>query len=235
MKNEDYIKLANKLNVSFKDIKLLKKALTHRSFLNENRKLAHEHNERLEFLGDAVLELVITDHLFRAYSNRPEGDLTSFRSAIVCTSSLAEASRELDLGKYLRLSHGEALTGGRDKDYILANTFEALLGAIYIEHGYPKCAKFLEKILIPKIKRIVKLRLDINSKTKFQEIAQAKFGRTPNYRVLKETGPHHDRIFKIGVYIGNKRMGVGEGPNKQSAEELAAQEALKQIESNNSN
>ncbi|MBD3329285.1 ribonuclease III [Candidatus Dojkabacteria bacterium] len=229
MDKKEYIELAKRLEVEFKDINLLIKALTHRSYINENRKKAHEHNERLEFLGDAVLELAITEYLFKKYQQRPEGDLTSFRSAIVCTDSLAMASRRLDLGKYLRLSHGEAITGGRDKDYILANTFEALLGAVYLEHGYDKCYDFVEKVLVPKIDRIVKLRLDINSKTKFQEVAQARFGKTPSYRVLKELGPDHDRIFTIGVYVGNKKMGTGKGPNKQSAEEIAAKEALDSI------
>jgi len=221
--------LAKKLKIKFNDIELLQRALTHRSYLNENRSV-DKSNERLEFLGDAVLELIISDFLYRKYPNRPEGDLTSFRSAIVRTESLAEASRELDYGKYLKMAKGEEESGGRDKDYILANTFEAVLGAIYIDQGYDTCQKLVSKVLISKIDNIVKHRLDIDSKTKIQEVAQSKFGKTPTYEVLKEHGPDHNKKFVVGVKIGSKIIGKGRGSSKQKAEEAAATKGLKYIE-----
>lgn len=221
--------LAKKLGIEFNDISLLERALTHRSFLNENRSV-DKSNERLEFLGDAVLELIVSDYLFREYPNRPEGELTSFRSAIVRTESLAEASRELNFGKYLRLAKGEEESGGRDKDYILANTFEAILGAIYIDQGYQECKDLVTKILISKIDHIVEHRLDIDGKTKIQEMAQAKLGKTPTYVVLQETGPDHDKEFIVGVKIGKKILGKGKGTSKQRAEEAAAQKAIEYLE-----
>ena len=221
--------LAKELNIKFNDISLLERALTHRSYLNENRD-TDKNNERLEFLGDAVLELIISTHLYENYPDRPEGDLTSFRSAIVRTESLAEASRELGYGKYLRLARGEAETGGRDKDYILANTFEAVLGAIYIDQGLDKCKDLVNQVLISKIDNIVKNRLDIDSKTKIQEMAQAKFKLTPEYEVVEENGPDHDKEFIVIVKIGDKIVGKGKGSSKQRAEEDAATEGLKYIQ-----
>jgi ribonuclease-3 len=221
--------LAKKLKLQFNNIELLERALTHRSYLNENRSV-DKSNERLEFLGDAVLELIISDYLYREYSNRPEGELTSFRSAIVRTESLAKASREMGYGKYLRMAKGEEESGGRDKDYILANTFEAVLGAIYIDQGYEPCKELVTRILISKIDNIVENRLDIDSKTKIQEVAQSKFGKTPTYIVLKEHGPDHNKKFVVGVKIGNKVIGKGRGASKQKAEEAAAQKGLKYIE-----
>lgn len=221
--------LAKELGVQFKDISLLKRALTHRSFLNENREVERS-NERLEFLGDAVLELIVSTYLYNEYPDRPEGDLTSFRSAIVRTESLAKASRELGYGKYLRMAKGEEESGGRDKDYILANTFEAILGAIYIDQGYEVCKTLVTKTLISKMDHIVEHRLDIDSKTKIQEVAQAKYSLTPTYKVLKEYGPDHDKKFVVAVTLGKKIIGKGEGSSKQRAEEAAAEEGLKNIE-----
>lgn len=221
--------LAKKLNIKFNDISLLERALTHRSYLNENRDI-DKNNERLEFLGDAVLELIVSKYLYENYPDRPEGDLTSFRSAIVRTESLADASRELEYGKYLRLAKGEEETGGRDKDYILANTFEAVLGAIFIDQGLEKCRDLVNRVLISKIDNIVENRLDIDSKTKIQEIAQAKFKSTPVYEVVEEKGPDHDKEFTVIVKIGNKVVGKGKGGSKQKAEEDAATEGLKYIE-----
>lgn len=221
--------LQKKLGIKFNDPALLERALTHRSFLNENRSV-DKSNERLEFLGDAVLELIVSDYLYREYPDRPEGDLTSFRSALVRTESLAIASRELDYGKYLSLAKGEEESGGRDKDYILANTFEAVLGAIYIDQGYTECKNLVTKVLISKIANIVENRLDIDSKTRIQEVAQAKYGRTPTYVVLKEHGPDHNKKFVVGVKIGNKIIGKGRGSSKQRAEEASAKKGLKYIE-----
>jgi ribonuclease-3 len=221
--------LAKELNIQFNDFSLLKRALTHRSYLNENRGV-EKSNERLEFLGDAVLELIISDYLYKKYPNRPEGDLTSFRSAIVRTESLAEASRELNYGKYLRMAKGEEESGGRDKDYILANTFESVLGAIYIDQGYEVCKDLVERILISKIDYIVEHRLDIDSKTKIQERAQAEYKETPTYEVIEEHGPDHDKEFVVVVKIGDRVLGQGKGASKQKAEEAAAENGLKYIE-----
>lgn len=221
--------LEKKLNIHFNNLELLERALTHRSYLNEHRSI-DKSNERLEFLGDAVLELIVSDYLYRKYANRPEGELTSFRSAIVRTESLANASREMGYGKYLKMAKGEEESGGRDKDYILANSFEAVLGAIYIDQGYQSCKKLVTDILISKIDNIVEKRLDIDSKTKIQEVAQSKYSKTPTYVVLKEHGPDHNKKFVVGVKIGNKVIGKGRGASKQKAEEAAAQKGLKYIE-----
>ena len=221
--------LAKILGIQFNDISLLDRALTHRSYLNENKDTL-KHNERLEFLGDAVLELIVSGHLYNSYPDRPEGDLTSFRSALVRTESLADASRELNYGKYLKLAKGEEESGGRDKDYILANTFEAVLGAIYIDQGYDKCKELVERILITKIDYIVKNRLEIDGKTKIQEMAQAKYRLTPTYEVVEETGPDHDKKFVVAIKLGKKTIGIGKGASKQKAEEAAAQKGIEYIE-----
>ncbi len=221
--------IEQKLNLNFKDKDLFKKSLTHRSFLNENKGEDLKHNERLEFLGDAVLELIVSEYLFDKYPERAEGDLTSFRAAVVRTDSLAKISRELNIGAYLLMSKGEEMTGGRDKDYLLANTFEAILGAIYLDQGYTAVRNFVVKHLIPQIENIVKYRLDIDAKTKLQERAQSLFKRTPVYTVIKEKGPDHSKTFTVKVSINRKTYGMGEGISKQKAEEGAAVEALKKI------
>jgi ribonuclease-3 len=221
--------LAKKLGIQFNEDSLLERALTHRSYLNENRTVENS-NERLEFLGDAVLELIVSEYLYSRYPNREEGDLTSFRSAIVRTESLAEASRELDYGKYLRMAKGEEESGGREKDYILANTFEAVLGAIYIDQGFNTCKELINRVLISKIDNIVKNRLDIDNKTKIQELAQAKFQLTPTYQVVEEHGPDHDKTFVVIVKIGEKTIGRGKGGSKQKAEEAAAEKGVEYIE-----
>lgn len=226
----DIKELLKKLQIEYKNIELYSEALTHRSFLNENRNVKISHNERLEFLGDAVLELIISEFLFEKYPDRPEGDLTSFRAALVKTESLAQISRELELGMYLRMSKGEEVTGGRDKDFLLANTFEAVLGAIYLDLGYIQCKNLVYQVLIPKLEGVVENRSDIDFKTKFQELAQAKYKVTPIYKVLSEQGPDHDKSFTMGVYIHDKEFGKGQGSSKQRAEEEAAQQALEIID-----
>lgn len=220
--------LAKSLNVKFHNIRLLETALTHRSYLNENRNIK-EHNERLEFLGDAVLELLVTQYLFDHCPDKAEGELTSFRSASVKTDTLAEISRSLKFGQYLLMSKGEERTGGRDKDYLLANTFEAVLGALYLDQGISTCKKFLEKVLFPKVDTIIKNRLDIDPKTQFQERAQELYKETPSYKVIKESGPDHEKTFVVGVFINKKKFGEGRGNSKQKAEEEAAQKALKGV------
>ncbi|MBD3363082.1 ribonuclease III [Candidatus Dojkabacteria bacterium] len=221
-------KLEQSLEIEFKDIKLLKNALIHRSYLNEaNQKDELSNNERLEFLGDAVLELIVTEYLFIQYPKRPEGDLTSFRAATVKTETLAQVSRELDLGKYLYISKGEDLTHGRSKPYILANTFEALLGAIYEDQGYEKAKEFVYNKLIPKIKNIVKYRLDIDNKSKLQEISQEILHITPVYKLVKAEGPDHNKTFVMKIVIGERTFEKGTGKSKQEAEQDAAKSALK--------
>ena len=218
------------MGLTFKDKELLKRSLTHRSFLNENKKEDLKNNERLEFLGDAVLELVISEYLFHEYPDRPEGELTSFRAAVVKTDNLAMISKELNLGKYLLMSKGEEMTGGREKDYLLANTFEAIIGALYLDQGYNAVKDFLTKHLIPQIGTIVEYRLDIDAKTKLQEITQGIFKTTPIYKITNEKGPDHDKIFTVEVMIKGKVYGRGSGVTKQKAEDSAAAEALKKVD-----
>jgi ribonuclease-3 len=224
---DSYQDLEKILGLEFKNKELLLNAITHRSYLNEHKEEAFDNNERLEFLGDAVLELIISDHLFHTYPDNPEGDLTSFRSAAVRTESLAEESRRMGIGEYLRMSKGEYESGGSDKDYLLANTYEAILGAIYKDQGYDVAKDFVFRTLVPKIKDIVENRLDIDCKTKIQELIQAKFKVTPTYEVIKEEGPDHDKKFVVGVMINDKVIGEGDGPSKQKAEENAASNGIK--------
>ena len=218
------------IGINFEDKELIRKALTHRSYLNENRGEDLENNERLEFLGDAVLELIISDHLFHTYPDNPEGDLTSFRSAAVRTESLAEESRKMGLGEYLRMSKGEYESGGSDKDYLLANTYEAILGAIYLDQGYEACKKLIYETLLTKLDDIIKNRSDIDSKTKIQELTQSLYKVTPVYEVLKEEGPDHDKTFTVVVKVEDRVIGEGIGSSKQKAEEQAASSGVRYLE-----
>lgn len=212
------------------NITLFEEAFTHRSYVNEVKKTEPKnHNERLEFLGDAVLELIISEHLFRTYGDRPEGELTSFRAATVRTETLARVAKQLGYGNYLSMSVGEENTGGREKDYLLANTFESVLGAIYLDQGFEVCVEFIGKTLIPIISEIVEKRLDIDPKTKFQEIAQEIYKVTPTYKVVSEEGPDHNKTFTMAVYINDTEMGNGVGASKQKAEEQAASSALDKL------
>lgn len=221
--------LLNIIGIKYKNINLYIEAFTHKSYLNDNKNEKLSHNERLEFLGDAVLELIISEYLFSHYPNRSEGDLTSFRAALVKTESLAQSAKDLNFGQYLLLSKGEETTGGRSKDYLLANSFEAVLGAIYLDLGYDISKIFVYKNLIPKLKNIVKNRLDIDAKTKFQEKAQEILKHTPVYKVISEKGPDHDKMFTMGVYVNNIEYGRGTGSSKQKAEEEAAKIGLNNL------
>jgi ribonuclease-3 len=223
-------KLEKSLGFEFKDKNLLVNALTHRSYLNEIPTFPLPHNERMEFLGDAVLELIISRYLYNKYPERPEGELTSFRSAIVKTKSLADASIELGYSDYILMSSGEENTGGRTREHILANTFEAVLGAIYLDQGFEAAEEFLQKVLLPKMEDIVRLRLDIDNKSKFQEVVQEILKVTPEYKLVEENGPDHDKTFTMGVFVNEKEMGRGAGRSKQEAEQNAATEALKKME-----
>lgn len=220
--------LEKKINVIFKNKILLKNAMIHRSYLNENKDAdIKENNERLEFLGDAVLELIITEYLFNNFPEKKEGELTSFRAATVKTTSLAESAEKIDLGSFLYLSKGEEMTGGRNRPYILANTFEALTGAIYLDQGLDKTKDFLQRKLFRKLKLIIEKRLDIDDKSKLQEISQDQIGVTPIYECVSATGPDHDKQFLMEVKIKNRIFGKGSGRNKQEAEQNAAKFAVK--------
>lgn len=215
-----------KINITFHNKNLLKQAFLHRSYLNENKWLKMEHNERLEFLGDAVIELVVTEYLYTKYPKKTEGDLTSYRAALVNTSTLSTVATGLSMNDYLLLSKGEAKDTGRARQYILANTYESLVGALYLDQGYESAKNFISKTLLPLTDDIVKKRLWQDSKSYFQELAQEKLGITPQYKTIEEKGPDHAKHFVVGVYLGEELAGKGEGKSKQEAEQSAAQNAL---------
>jgi ribonuclease-3 len=221
----DISPLEEKIKTNFKDKNLLLQALTHRSYINENPKWLLDHNERLEFLGDAVLELVVTEHLYRTYQN-PEGELTNWRAALVNAVMLAEISKVFDLNNFILLSRGEAKDMGRARQYILANAMEAVIGAIYLDQGYEKSAEFIHNFILSELPRIIENNLYRDAKSLFQEKAQEQVGITPNYEVIHEWGPDHARQFKVGVYLGKDLVAEGEGPSKQEAQQKAAEGAL---------
>lgn len=220
--------LAKHIGVDFSDIGLLEKACTHRSYLNENKTSGMEHNERLEFLGDAVLELVVTSFLYRKYPQKAEGALTSFRSAIVNTVSLTKVAEHIGLNDYILLSKGEKKDTGRARSIILANTVEAVIGAIYLDQGYDSAANFISNYILNliDIEEIVANKAWIDAKSRFQEKAQEKVGITPSYKTLNETGPDHNKKFTLGVFLGDVQVATGIGPSKQEAEQKAAERAL---------
>lgn len=226
----DFAGVEEILHIKIEDKSLFQTAFTHRSYLNEHQDYSLPSNERLEFLGDAVLQLVSSKYLYNKYPDQPEGKLTNYRAATVCTTSLAEESERLNYGKFLLLSNGEDQSGGRTSEYILANTFEAVLGALYIEKGIEFCHKFIEKELLYKIEDIVKNELYKDPKSKFQEKAQELRGITPNYEVLESWGADHERTFKVGVYLEKQLYGEGIGSSKQKAQQEAAQNALDKLE-----
>ena len=223
---KDFSKLEKTLNLSFKNKDLLIQAFCHRSFLNENPDLHLEHNERLEFLGDAVLELVVTGSLYQNYPKKAEGELTNWRAALVNAKMLSQIANNLGVNDFLLLSRGEEKELGKARQYILANTFEALIGAIYLDQGYKVCQKFIEKYLITELPHIIEAGLFRDAKSCFQEEAQERAGITPNYKVLEEWGPDHAKHFIIGVFLNNELVAKGEGSSKQEAELAAAKNAL---------
>lgn len=212
--------------VQFRDKDLLKQAFTHRSYLNENPESDFKHNERLEFLGDAVLELVVTESLYKNYPDKPEGELTMWRAALVNARMLAIVAKDLNLGDYLLLSHGESRETGKARDYILANATEALLGALYLDQGLKVCTMVIEQYVLSKLPQVLKEKLFEDAKSQFQELAQEKTGITPSYQVLREWGPDHEKHFQVGVTIGKDLIATGEGTSKQEAEQEAAKAAL---------
>lgn len=221
-------KIEEKLEIRIKRTELFQEAFTHRSYLNEHGDYSLPSNERLEFLGDAILQFLTSEHLFQKFQKLPEGEMTNIRAALVCTRSLAEESKRLNYGDFLLLSKGEESSGGRSREYILANTFEAALGAIYLnENDLETCRKFLITNLFYKAKEIVESGDFKDFKSNFQELTQEKVGITPTYKVLEEWGPDHDKIFKVGVFTEKKLEGEGSGQSKQEAEQAAAKEALR--------
>jgi ribonuclease-3 len=223
---KDFSTLEKKLGLNFGNKDLLTQAFTHRSYLNENPSFNLEHNERLEFLGDAVIELIVTEYLYKQYPEKPEGDLTNWRAALVNAKMLTSVAEELGFNDFLLLSRGEAKEGGKARAYILANTFEALLGALYLDSGYKPADEFIKKYLLKNLSNIIKDGSYKDSKSKFQEEAQERASVTPNYKVMKESGPDHEKSFVVGVFLGDELVAEGEGSSKQEAEEAAAKKAI---------
>jgi ribonuclease-3 len=226
MPKEDFSALEQVLGVTFQNVDTLRQALVHRSYLNEHPDFPLGHNERLEFLGDAVLELVVTENLYQNYEN-PEGELTNWRAALVNADMLSELCQKLEIEPYLHLSKGES----KDKDskarkYILANAFEAIIGAIYLDQGWDGAKKFVMERVLCELPRILKNQLYIDPKSRFQEAAQEHLGITPSYKVLSETGPDHEKKFEVGVFLGKEQVAAGLGTSKQEAQVAAAQAGI---------
>jgi ribonuclease III len=223
----DFSSFEKKTKINFKDKNLLKQAFIHRSYINENPSEGLSHNERLEFLGDAVLELAVTDFLYRKYPSYTEGELTSVRSALVNAIIISEVATDAGMNDYLLLSKGESKDKGKARQYILANTYEAFIGAVYMDQGYDVAVKFLEASLLPKTDEIVNKKLWRDAKSLVQEKAQEFASVTPAYRVLNESGPDHDKHFTVGIFFAGTLIAEGKGKSKQEAEQKAAEAALK--------
>ncbi len=224
MKSDIHIFLES-VSIVPKNIDFYLQAVTHRSYLNENKEHHLKHNERLEFLGDAVLELVVTKYLFENFSH-PEGELTSWRSALVCGEMLYRVAKEIGIEEYLLMSKGEKKDTGRARQYLLANSIEAFIGAIYLDYGYEESEKFIKKYIITHLEEVLEKKLFLDAKSYFQEKAQEVVGITPMYKEHSVSGPDHDRIFVVGVYIGEECVAEGSGPSKQDAQREAARIAL---------
>lgn len=215
-----------KIGVTFQNKDLLKQAFLHRSYLNEHKEVTLENNERLEFLGDAVLELVVTDWLYKNYPEKPEGELTSYRAALVNANTCSAVATELGMNDYLLLSRGEAKDMGRARQIILANTYEALVGAIYLDQGYEVAGKFITETIFPQAEQVIKKNLTEDYKSSFQHKAQELVGITPVYKVLRQVGPDHDKKFTMGLFLGEEKVAEGSGHAKQEAEQSAARAGL---------
>ncbi len=224
--NLDFSKFEEIAGIIFKDKNLLREAFTHRSYLNENRNFEYSHNERLEFLGDAVLELVVTEYLYEKYPDNNEGELTAYRASLVNAVILSEVAQKISVNDFLLLSKGESKDTGKARQYILANAMESIIGAIYLDQGYEAAKYFIAKNLFYLIEKIVEEKTWIDAKSKFQEKAQEKESLTPMYKSLKEEGPDHDKEFTIGVYLDETLIAEGSGKSKQEAEQEAAKKAL---------
>lgn len=223
---KDFTPFEEKIGVIFTNKEILEQAFIHRSFINENPRSGLSHNERLEFLGDAVLELIVTDYLYTTYDTKAEGELTAFRSALVNAVVIGEVAQSLGMNEFLLLSKGEAKDTGRARHTILANTYEAFLGALYLDQGYKACEKFVLETLIPKLETIIKEKSWKDPKSRVQEEAQERVGVTPSYSVLSESGPDHDRYFTVGIFFGHEKIAEGKGRSKQEAQQAAALAAL---------
>jgi ribonuclease-3 len=223
---KDFSALETKLSTPFINKQLLMQAFLHRSYLNENSGVGMGHNERLEFLGDAVLELVVTDFLFKHYPEKPEGELTAYRASLVNTNTISDAAKKLGFEEYLLLSKGESKDTGKARAYILANTFEAFTGALYLDQGYGAAEKFLLDYLVPELGEIVHKGLWRDAKSYVQEKSQEVEGITPSYKVLHDSGPDHDKTFTVGIYFRDEKVAEGKGTSKQEAETAAARKAL---------
>lgn len=224
---KDFSPLEEKVGITFGDRDVLTMAFVHRSYLNEHPSFRLDHNERLEFLGDAVLELAVTEHLYNNYPN-PEGELTNWRAALVNAKALAEVAQDIGLEEYLYLSRGEAKdSDSKARHYILANAMEAFIGAIYLDQGMDVSRKFIDRFVISKLPHILEHRLHIDPKSRFQESAQERAAITPSYKVLSEEGPDHAKVFTVGVYLGSELVAEGKGTSKQEAQVAAAESALK--------
>lgn len=222
----DFTKFERSAGINFRDKDLLKQAFTHRSYINEHKKAGLGHNERLEFLGDAVLELIATEYLYDKYPKYTEGEMTSLRSALVNANTLSDVALKLGMNDYLLLSRGEAKDKGRARQYILANTIEALIGAIFLDQGYDAARDFVAKTTLPLLDSVIAEGSWIDAKSLFQEEAQERTGITPLYKTLREEGPDHDKSFTVGVYLGSELAGEGQGKSKQDAEQAAARAGL---------
>ncbi len=222
----DFSKFEDIIGIKFKNKALLEQAFTHRSYLNEHRDLKTGHNERLEFLGDAVLELIVTEYLFNKYTESTEGELTSYRSALVNAITLSDAASKLGMNDFLLLSKGEAKDLGRARQIILANTMEAFIGAVFLDAGYESAKFFISKYIFSLIEKIVEEKSWLDAKSKFQEQSQENEAVTPLYKTIKEEGPDHDKKFTVAVFLGKDKIAEGEGKSKQEAEQVAAQKAL---------
>ncbi|MDO8425230.1 MAG: ribonuclease III [bacterium] len=226
MQTGEFRALEEELGVQFQEQKHLTEALTHRSYLNEHPEHPTDHNERLEFLGDAVIELVVTEYLFASFPKKPEGELTNWRAALVNANMLSDVCRALNVEPFLLLSKGEAKETGKARAYILANAFESLVGAMYMDQGWGMAKEFLLRVLLPKLPEILKTGAHIDAKSRFQEIAQERMGITPNYRVLKEEGPDHAKRFTVGIFLKSEQVATGDGTSKQEAQMSAAHNGL---------
>ena len=225
MKNFSHLEKA--IGITFKDKGLLTQSCVHRSYINEHRDFHLDHNERLEFLGDAVLELIVTEHLFSNYPN-PEGELTNWRASVVNAVMLSRVGAEIGLEEYLFLSKGESKdAGSKARNSILADALEALIGSIYIDQGWDKAKEFIHSFIIPKLPEIIENKLYLDPKSRFQEVAQERSGTTPHYKVIKEEGPDHDKHFTVGIYLEDGLVAKGNGSSKQEAQVDAAHKALK--------
>jgi ribonuclease-3 len=228
--SKDIARFEKEIGYSFKNISLLVDAFTHKSFAHENQTNEVSFNERMEFLGDAVLELVISEYLYREYSAFTEADLSRIKSYAVQESTLADIAKKLHVGKFLRLGKGEEITGGRKKPSLLADAFEALLAAMYLDSGYRKTREFILRHFIEKINKTASDDFIFDFKTRLQEVVQAKFGVLPDYVTHKEEGPEHEKVFEVKVYINDKVYGSGKGKSKKSAAQIAAKAGLKKIQ-----